>query len=62
MSIRERDANAPTPQNLVKKYRPIGPAAIAAAVAATAKRKPKFSRKPFRLGFRLERTAFRSWN
>jgi hypothetical protein len=34
MFIRKSDAAAPTPQNLVKKYRPIGPAAIAAAVAA----------------------------
>ena len=31
----------PPRQNLVKKYRPIGPAAIAAAVYAMKKRKPK---------------------
>ena len=31
----------PARQNLVKKYRPIGPAAIAAAVHAMKKRKPK---------------------
>ena len=35
------EVKVPAQQNLVKKYLPIGPAAIAAAVAAMEKRKPK---------------------
>jgi hypothetical protein len=41
MFMRNNDAKAPTPQNLVRKYRPIGPAAIVAAVAAMRPRRNK---------------------
>ena len=37
-------AKGPVRQNLVKKYRPIGPAAIAAAVNAMKRRRPEVSR------------------
>jgi hypothetical protein len=39
MSIQWRAAKAPVRQNLVKNYRPIGPAAIAAAVLAMKHRR-----------------------
>jgi hypothetical protein len=40
MSTLWKGVGAPVRQNLVRKYRPIGPAAIAAAVYAMKKRKP----------------------
>ncbi len=40
MSILRFGGKVPVRQNLVKKYRPIGPAAIAAAVHAMKKRRP----------------------
>jgi hypothetical protein len=40
MSTKWRGVEVPVRQNLVKKYGPIGPAAIAAAVAAMKKRRP----------------------
>ena len=41
MFISNGEAKVPAQQNLVKNYRPIGRGAIAAAVAAIGKRKPK---------------------
>ena len=40
MSTKWEKIEVPVRQNLVKKYGPIGPAAIAAAVAAMKKRRP----------------------